>query len=264
MKQYSIITTLATTLAAACTMVSCTSLEPQPAPPPLTKYEKFVDSEQDYPKSKRYYEDPELIKKATSKSPIYICLDQQRGRMYVDGQVAADWPVSTGVASHPTPTGHFRILHKKQDHVSATYGKIYDAEGKCIVYDADSRKDTVPEGGKFVGSGMPNWMRMTSDGVGMHTGKVIPGRRLSHGCIRLPNTVARKLFDITAVGTPVTVTQQPETIYPANQVLADKAKRKAEAEARKKAEAAARKQQPASLTPTQRQPELYARPQRNA
>lgn len=256
------ITTLAATLTVACSMVSCTSLETQPAPPELTKYEKFVDSEADYPKSKRYYEDPELIKKATSKSPIYICLDQQRGRMYVDGQVAADWPVSTGVSSHPTPTGSFRIIHKKQDHVSATYGKIYDAEGKCVVYDADSRKDTVPEGGKFVGSGMPNWMRMTSDGVGMHTGKVIPGRRLSHGCIRLPNTVARKLFGITAVGTPVTVTNKPEAIYPANQVLADKAKRKAEAEAKKKAAAETRTAQSTTLSPTQRQPELQA--QRNA
>lgn len=264
MKQHPVITTLAAAITVASTMVSCTSLETQPPPPELTRYEKFVDGEADYPKSKRYYEDPELIKKATSKSPIYICLDQQRGRMYVEGQVAADWPVSTGVASHPTPTGNFRILHKKQDHVSATYGKIYDAEGKCIVYDADSRKDTVPEGGKFVGSGMPNWMRMTSDGVGMHTGKVIPGRKLSHGCIRLPNTVARKLFGITAVGTPVTVTNQPEAIYPANRVLAEKAKRKAEAEARKKAAAAARSSQPAVLSTSQRQPDLRRQSQHTA
>ena len=32
---------------------------------------------------------------------------------------------------------------------------------------------------------------ITSDGVGMHTGKVQAGKRLSHGCIRTPNMVSK-------------------------------------------------------------------------
>lgn len=248
-------TLLLAALTLAGGLISCTATKPVPNPP--TKYEKFLQGDTKYPATGAYYEDAELIKKATPSSPIYICLSQQRGRLYVDNQVAADWPVSTGVSSRRTPTGSFKIIFKRPDHVSATYGKIYNAEGKCIVRDADSRRDAVPEGGKFVGSAMPYWMRMTKDGVGMHSGKVIPGKRLSHGCIRMPYTVAKKLYGITAIGTPVTVSDQLEQRYPATRVLQEKeqARIAQEAQAREQAKT----QSTSAGTPSQRQPELKAK-----
>ena len=43
----------------------------------------------------------------------------------------------------------------------------YDAEGKCINYNAEST-DPVPEGGRFDGSPMPYWQRLTNAGLGLH------------------------------------------------------------------------------------------------
>lgn len=60
---------------------------------------------------------------------------------------------------------------------------------------------------------MPHWNRFTWDGVGLHGGKVIPGRRLSHGCIRTPYNVAAELYNYTVVGMPAYVTRAVED-YP--------------------------------------------------
>lgn len=191
-------------------------------------YERFVYTIKGYPTTMEIYQNEDLLKKAGAKCQVYICLSQQRGRLYVDGQVAADWPVSTGVPGRDTPTGNYRILEKRPQYASNNYGNIYDANGKMVKYNADITKDAVPEGGVFKGSPMPNWMRLTWDGVGMHTGKVRAGKRLSHGCIRTPNYMARRLFDITQCGTRVYVVNDVETCYPA---LAAQAAKDAKAEA---------------------------------
>lgn len=185
------------------------------APPKPDNYEIFVRSHPNYPKIMDIYRNPELMSQASPQSPIYICLSEQRGRLYVNGRVAADWPVSTGTAGHPTPTGSFRVLEKKREYSSRTWGRMLDANGRCVDANANSATTPVPEGGRFVGSPMPNWQRLTGNGIGMHTGKVRAGRRLSHGCIRTPNRMARELFDITATGrTRVTVCDERESCYP--------------------------------------------------
>lgn len=197
---------------------ACSHQSAEVPPPVLIQpdgYELFVKANPKYPKTMAIYRNAELLKKATPDCHIYICISQQRGRLYVNGKVAADWPVSTGTDEHPTPTGSFRVLEKKKEYTSRTWGKILDAEGKCINGNADSRIDTIPEGGKFVGSPMPNWHRMTGNGIGMHTGKVRAGRQLSHGCIRTPGRMASELFDITATRrTRIIVSKEVEACYP--------------------------------------------------
>lgn len=186
----------------------------EPTPKPLAPYETFVTkSAAGYPTTMSCFTDDELLKKATPQSVIYICLSQQRGRLYVDNQVAMDWPVSTGTYGHETPTGKFRVLSKDADHISASYGNLYNAEGRCIDRNA-TPATPVPEGGSYKGSPMPYFLQLTSDGVGIHTGKVRAGRRLSHGCIRTPNTIAKKLFSIARVGTPAVICDKVEAAYP--------------------------------------------------
>lgn len=204
----------------ALLLTACQSTQPVEGPQQqeLTRYEKFI-SDGYYPAIMDIYMDEELLAKADKKCPIFICLSQQRGRLYVGDQVAADWPVSTGIPGRDTPTGKFRVTQKKEQYASNRYGKMYDANGKCIHSDADAFTMPIPEGGKFVGSPMPNWQRLTSDGVGMHTGKVRAGQRLSHGCIRTPHRMAVKLFAITAVGTRVTISDEPEPAYPSHERL---------------------------------------------
>ncbi len=250
----------AAALLGCCLALSSCQIQQPPSPPPPPvyapapgSYEAFVFNYRKYPTTMQYFMDEELMKKADGRNcRIVICLDQQRGRLYVkerspegivQEKVAADWPVSTGVDGRETPTGNFRINFKKKEHSSNRYGKMYDAEGKCINRDADAFKDPIPEGGRFEGAGMPNWMRLTSDGVGMHTGKVRAGKRLSHGCIRTPGHMAEKLFDITKIGTRTTITQGLEPGYPGHQALEERAKKIAEEEAAKAAAEAAQAQQ---------------------
>lgn len=220
----------------ALVLSSCSSTPPEPEKV-YTPYQQFILNTTAYPTTMAYYVDEELLKQHTAKCPIFVSLKQQRARMYVNGQVAMDWPVSTGVGGHETPTGKFRIVEKEKEHSSNRYGHLYDADGKCINSNADIFVDEMPEGGKFVGSPMPNWMRLTADGVGMHTGKVKAGKRLSHGCIRTPHVMAVKLFELTTVGTPTTIVAGVEEMYPGHEAIAERAQKDIEEEqARKLAE----------------------------
>ena len=48
------------------------------------------------------------------------------------------------------------------------------------------------------------FMRLTANGVGMHTG-ILPGYPASHGCVRMPEEIARLFYDRVKIGTPVTI-----------------------------------------------------------
>ncbi len=159
----------------------------------------------DYPKTYDSYKNSELLANSANASVrIVIDISDQRGQLFVNDEVAMDYPLSTGVKKHPTPTGDFTILEKvRSGKASNLYGKMYDAEDKVVDSDAKST-DEVPEGGRFAGAPMPYWMRLTNGGIGMHVGKV---RRspVSHGCLRHQRAIARTIFDTIKLGTPVTI-----------------------------------------------------------
>jgi hypothetical protein len=138
---------------------------------------------------------------------IVVNVDTQRATLY-HGEENVGWTyVASGIPSYPTPTGDFKILEKVKDKVSNLYGKSYDAGGKLVNSDFKHGRDVVPEGGKFVAAPMKYFMRLTNDGVGMHIGVISkPGRRASHGCIRLPSKMAPILYEHAALGTPVKIT----------------------------------------------------------
>ncbi|MEM1058599.1 MAG: L,D-transpeptidase family protein [Verrucomicrobiota bacterium] len=140
----------------------------------------------------------------TRVTRIRIDIGSQRIYAYsASGDLVGKSPVSTGKAGHETPTGSFRVMNKSANHRSNLYGQIIGSGGRVIDSDASSYQ-SKPAGSYFVGSPMPYFMRMTSGGVGMHAGYVT-GRPASHGCIRLPNSFAAKLFAATRTGTPVEV-----------------------------------------------------------
>lgn len=106
---------------------------------------------------------------------IIVSIDKQRATLFADGKPFANAPISTGTASHPTPTGIFSVIQKNKHHVS----NLYDAP-------------------------MPYMQRITWSGVAMHTGP-LPGYAASHGCVRLPNEFAQMLWKATKIGARVII-----------------------------------------------------------
>jgi pyruvate/2-oxoglutarate dehydrogenase complex dihydrolipoamide acyltransferase (E2) component len=110
---------------------------------------------------------------------VVVSLPQQKAYVFEDGSLVATSPVSTGKKGHETPVGTFRILQKKVHHRSNRYSN----------------------------APMPYMQRLTWQGVALHAGS-LPGYPASHGCIRLPRSFAKKLYNLTDFSTSVTVTHQ--------------------------------------------------------
>jgi hypothetical protein len=107
---------------------------------------------------------------------IFISINQQRLFLYSDGKLVADAPVSTGVPGHLTPMGVFSIIDKDRFHHSNLYSN----------------------------APMPYMQRITWSGVALHAG-VLPGYPASHGCIRLPERFAVRLWGMTKRGERVII-----------------------------------------------------------
>jgi hypothetical protein len=115
---------------------------------------------------------------------IMIAIKSQRVAVYSDGVLAAKSSVSTGVPEHPTPTGVFSIIQKNRHHRSNIYS---DAP-------------------------MPFMQRITWSGIALHQGN-LPGRPASHGCIRLTQDFAQRMWKRTKLGARVIVTQNEVAPY---------------------------------------------------
>jgi hypothetical protein len=140
--------------------------------------------------------------------PLAIRINTNHQKAYLTkGGKDVGWTyVATGLFSHPTPVGNFRIQEKTVDKRSNLWGKIYNSKGRVVVRDARNGRDSIPSGGRFQGASMRYWMRLTGDGIGMHSGPIPrPGNRASHGCIRLPSGIAPILFRHAVIGTPVKI-----------------------------------------------------------
>jgi len=115
---------------------------------------------------------------------IVVNLSQQRACAYEGGRVVFCGNISTGKPGHRTPTGHFRVLEKDIDHVSSKYPE--------------------PNGG----AKMHYMLRVTASGIALHLGYV-PNYPASHGCIRMQNGFAQRMYRWASVGTPVSIIGSP-------------------------------------------------------
>jgi len=134
---------------------------------------------------------------------IAISIAEQKAYFYKGGQLVGETPVSTGSASHPTPRGNFKVTIRDKDHRSNVYGDYVDERGYSVVSNIDARVDRRPPGTKFLGAPMPYFLHF-HDGAGLHSG-YLPGFPDSHGCVRLPDHMAKVFFENAPLGTPVRV-----------------------------------------------------------
>ena len=152
----------------------------------------------------------DILARATSENiSVVITISTQRVHLKVGSEIAIDAPVSTGRRAGWTPKGDFVVVQKEVNHRSTLYGSFVSAEGRTIRSNANSRTDVPPVGASFVGSPMKWFMRLGGhvqdySTFGMHAG-ILPGYPASHGCIRLPERVARLIFEKAKIGTPVMI-----------------------------------------------------------
>ena len=107
---------------------------------------------------------------------IIISIEDQRISLYDNVELIARSSVSTGVPSHPTPLGIFTVISKQRWHRSNIYSN----------------------------APMPYMQRITWSGIALHAG-VLPGYPASHGCIRLTDSFATRLWHFTKRGTRVII-----------------------------------------------------------
>jgi len=136
---------------------------------------------------------------------VRISLGAQRVYLLVGDEVAVDSPISSGKRAGMTPKGSYKISEKDADHRSSIYGDFVSSRsGKVVRAGVSTKIDSAPSGTVYRGAPMNWFMRLTNDGVGMHTGH-LPGYPASHGCIRLPEEIAKLIYSKVKLGTPVTV-----------------------------------------------------------
>ncbi|WP_457105509.1 L,D-transpeptidase [Methylobacterium sp. P5_C11] len=101
---------------------------------------------------------------------VNVDKSSQRMEVSVDGQPRYSWPVSTGVASHDTPSGSYRPFRMERTHFSKEW-------------------DDAP---------MPFAMFFTNQGHAIHGTNHVRnlGRAASHGCVRLSVRNAATLFNL--------------------------------------------------------------------
>ncbi len=165
-------------------------------------YEAFIASP-NYRTSRDVWYGRALQQHAPKRSRVEILLNEQRGRLYINGQIAMDFPVCSGrVGGSETPRGSFRITQKVKEYRSNRYGFYVDANGDFVQGGAEAGKPG-PAGTSFKGSRMPYWMRFNG-AIGIHVGDVHREGE-SHGCVRVPEEACSVLFDKLAVGSVVIV-----------------------------------------------------------
>ncbi len=125
---------------------------------------------------------------------IVVDLSEQKAYAIEDGIIVFDGRISSGKKGSETPAGIYTIMQKKRHHRSNLWPK--------------------PNGG----AKMPYMMRLTNDGIAMHLGYV-PDRPASHGCIRLKNGFAQRLYKWARIGMKVRVEGRGEDYMDAKKFL---------------------------------------------
>jgi hypothetical protein len=106
---------------------------------------------------------------------ITINLSTQTASLWRNGKIVLATPISSGTASNPTPRGRYLVTNKYRYWKST----LYPAR-------------------------MPFFLRLSCGDFGLHMG-ALPGYPASHGCIRLPEQSARRLYASVPIGTLVEI-----------------------------------------------------------
>jgi len=164
-------------------------------------FEEFIASP-NYRESRDMWRGGTLERYDPRHSRVEVLLGVQRGRLYINNEIAMDFPICSGrYGGHETPRGSFRISQKERDYRSNLYGSFVNANGDYVK--SGRVTDRAPAGTRFKGAAMPYWMRFNGS-IGLHVGNVYRDGE-SHGCVRVPEEACSILFEKLSVGSSVIV-----------------------------------------------------------
>ena len=147
----------------------------------------------------------EIYMKSTPENTRFVVnLATQRIQMLVGGAMCIDSPISSGRRGGATQPGSFTVLERIKKHESGMYGSFVDKLGRTVRSGVSMKLDAAPAGTHYVATPMPFFCRITESGFGIHGG-VLPGYPAAHGSIRVPDDVARFIYERVRVGTPVEI-----------------------------------------------------------
>ncbi len=121
---------------------------------------------------------------------IVISIAEQRLRVYENGELLSDWPVSTGIASSPTYTGEFQVLDKNEN----AYASQWDLWMPHFIAVYRAGGDTY--------NGI-HALPILSSGQRLWAGAL--GSPASYGCIILGIQEAETLYNWADIGVLVTI-----------------------------------------------------------
>lgn len=172
-------------------LAGCSTVAPPPPPPPLAEVKPMaVDNPLTLAAQSEAYATfgakqlkpgefawvPAAAMPKSGAMSVLISMREQKGYIFKGGKLVAITTTSTGVPEHPTDPGHWTILRKEIFHRS----------------------------NKYSNAPMPHMQVLDKYGRALHGG-VVPGHPASHGCIRLPPVLAKKLYGLTKVGDTVDI-----------------------------------------------------------
>jgi len=179
-----------------------------PSPTPLKKQKPASEllKKQTPPKTI-----PKVLEQSTPENTrVHISIPKQRAYLIVGEEIGIDTPISSGKRAGMTPQGNFVVVQKDADHRSSLYGDFVNKKGQVVRGGVSTKIDSAPSGTTYRGASM-RWFMRFGDPVsksprpeGMHTG-ILPGYPASHGCVRLPDDIARMIFEKVVVGTSVSI-----------------------------------------------------------
>jgi L,D-transpeptidase YbiS len=160
------------------------------------------------------------------RAGVVITIDVSTNRAYLfrDGALVAKSAAATGSGKEfvhgddmwvfHTPRGHLKVRGKIKDPIWHKPDWAFIEAGEPIPPPDSSKRDVKGKLGKYaldLGEGI--LIHGTDDPKSI-------GRRVSHGCIRLPDTMIEKLYNTAKVGTDVYVfdSERPAERAPASDI----------------------------------------------
>lgn len=138
------------------------------------------------------YVEPTVIE-AELGTAILVDISERHLYLYDKGALVKDYGVAVGTASHPTPTGNFRIVLKRYMPTWSNPGSAWAAGMPATIGPGASN----PLGTRA--------LNLDAPGIRIHgtTKDGSIGSAASHGCMRMHRADIEDLYERVEVGTPV-------------------------------------------------------------